>query len=389
MAGWVYLSGSVISLAAVALALQATLPQIAPVFQLIGDAADRSDCAENAVLLGCLLIGLTTVINSVGVRLMARINNVGVMAELIGVTVLIALLAAKIRRGPSVLFDLQGRGEGRPGGYLGPFLAAALMASYVFTDSTRPAPWPKRPRTRRRAPWAILQALAAAGLTGALLMLLWHPRGQRSRSSRAGQDQRRPALSGQGRARAQTGRVPAPRGDLRRVRLCLAVHAGIGPADVCDGPRQQPAVRSLAGSRAAVVEGADRPVCRRRRIGGGHTGREHQFAQRDRDALLGRDRLGKPGLLTRHHAALGCATASWRPSQLLPLSAAIPTVTAVNRRPSSGASLFFAGPMGIARQRDRGRLGAVPRHQHRLASRRDLWLRVPGAGSRRRSRRSA
>ncbi len=40
MAGWVYLSGSVISLAAVALALQATLPQIAPVFQLIGDPAE-------------------------------------------------------------------------------------------------------------------------------------------------------------------------------------------------------------------------------------------------------------------------------------------------------------------------------------------------------------
>ena len=41
MAGWVYLCGSVISLAAVALALQATLPQIAPAFQLIGDPADR------------------------------------------------------------------------------------------------------------------------------------------------------------------------------------------------------------------------------------------------------------------------------------------------------------------------------------------------------------
>ena len=52
MAGWVYLCGSVISLAAVALALQATLPQIAPAFQLIGDAADRSDSAKNAVLAG-------------------------------------------------------------------------------------------------------------------------------------------------------------------------------------------------------------------------------------------------------------------------------------------------------------------------------------------------
>ena len=34
MAGWVYLFGSIISLAAVALALQATLPQITPAFQL-------------------------------------------------------------------------------------------------------------------------------------------------------------------------------------------------------------------------------------------------------------------------------------------------------------------------------------------------------------------
>ena len=60
MAGWVYLFCSIISLAAVALALQATLPQIAPMFQMIGDATIRSDSAKNAVLLGCVLIVLTT-----------------------------------------------------------------------------------------------------------------------------------------------------------------------------------------------------------------------------------------------------------------------------------------------------------------------------------------
>ena len=171
MAGWVYLSGSVISLAAVALALQATLPQIAPVFQLIGDAGDRSDSAANAVLLGCLLIGLTTVINAIGVRLMARINNVGVMAELIGVTVLIGLLAFNIRRTPAVLFDGQGHGSGQPGGYLGPFLAAALMASYVmYGFDTAGTLAEETDEPRRRAPRAMLQALAAAGLSGGLLI---------------------------------------------------------------------------------------------------------------------------------------------------------------------------------------------------------------------------
>jgi len=172
IAGWVYLCGSVISLAAVALALQATLPQIAPMFQLIGDSADRSDGARNAVLLGCLLIALTTLINSVGIRLLARINNIGVIAELLGVTLLIGLLAASIRRGPAVLFATQGRGDGQALGYLCPFLAAALMASSVlYGFDTAGALAEETDEPRRRAPREILQAICAAALAGGLLIL--------------------------------------------------------------------------------------------------------------------------------------------------------------------------------------------------------------------------
>jgi urea carboxylase system permease len=171
IAGWIYLCASVMSLAAVALALQATLPQIAPVFQLIGSASVQADSARNAVVLGCILIGLTTLINSLGVRLMARINNVGVIAELVGVTVFIVLLGANARRGPSILLDTQGRGAGQPGGYLGPFLAAALIASYVFYGfDTAGTLAEETSEPRRRAPWAILQALSAAALAGGLLM---------------------------------------------------------------------------------------------------------------------------------------------------------------------------------------------------------------------------
>jgi urea carboxylase system permease len=172
MAGWVYLCGAVISLAAVALALQATLPQIAPVFQLVGDPADRASAAANAVLLGCVLIAVSTLINSVGVRLLARINNVGVIAELLGVAILIVLLAVRIRRGPAILFDSMGKGHDGAFGYLGPFLAAALMASYVmYGFDTAGALAEETGEPRRRAPWAILQALAAAALAGGLLIL--------------------------------------------------------------------------------------------------------------------------------------------------------------------------------------------------------------------------
>lgn len=171
MTGWVYLACAVISLAAVALALQASLPQIAPVFQVFGDGTDESDRARNAVLLGCVLIGVSTLINAVGVKLMARINNVGVFTELIGAVLLIVLLFVKARRGPEILLQSQGRSAGGPTGYLGPFLAASIMASYVmYGFDTAGTLAEETDEPRRRAPWAIVRALAAAGAIGGLLI---------------------------------------------------------------------------------------------------------------------------------------------------------------------------------------------------------------------------
>jgi urea carboxylase system permease len=172
MTGWTYLACSVVSLAAVALALQATLPQLSPVFQLVGDGASPTDRASNAVILGCALIALTTVINAVGVRLMARINNLGVFTELIGVVLLVVLLFSRARRGPEILSDTQGRAGTGILGCLGPFLAAAVMPSYVMYGFDTAGTLAEETRDpRRRAPWAIVQALGAAGVAGALLIV--------------------------------------------------------------------------------------------------------------------------------------------------------------------------------------------------------------------------
>jgi urea carboxylase system permease len=174
MTGWVYIANLIITIAAVALAVQVTLPQITPHCQVIGNVINPTDRdkALNAVLLGCVLIGFTTLINSVGVGLLAKINNVGVVTELAGVVLLIVFFLAHIRRGPGVVLDTHGRGTGQPSGYLGPFLAAALMASYVmygFDTAGSLAEETKDPR--RKAPWAILQALTAAAVAGTFLML--------------------------------------------------------------------------------------------------------------------------------------------------------------------------------------------------------------------------
>ena len=172
LTGWVYLACQILSLAAVALALQNTLPQISTVFQWFGDGSQPVDQAKNAVLLGCALIALTTIINAVGVRLMAIVNNVGVAAELTGVVLLIVLLGLNAKRGPAILLETQGRGDGGQTGWLSAFLAASVMASYVlYGFDTAGTLAEETSNPRRRAPRAILRALAAAGVAGALLIV--------------------------------------------------------------------------------------------------------------------------------------------------------------------------------------------------------------------------
>jgi urea carboxylase system permease len=165
MTGWVYLASYVVSLAAVVLALQTTLPQIAPWSAVLANPT------HNAVLLGCLLSGFTTVVNAVGVRLMARINNVGVFTELAGASLLVVLLALFARRGPAVVLDTLDRGS-QPGGYLGALLAAALMASFVmYGFDTAGSLAEETLLPRRKVPRAILQALVASAVLGALLLV--------------------------------------------------------------------------------------------------------------------------------------------------------------------------------------------------------------------------
>jgi urea carboxylase system permease len=161
----------------VAVAYQIVAPQIWSGFQIIGGTADiglvsTPDGAKNALLLAAGLVVFTTVINMVGVKTMARINNFGVAAELVGVTLLIILLAAHIRRSPAVIFDTFGLGAGYPWGYFGAFLVAGLMSAYVmYGFDTAGSLAEETLDPRKNAPPGILRALIAAGVAGFLVIL--------------------------------------------------------------------------------------------------------------------------------------------------------------------------------------------------------------------------
>jgi urea carboxylase system permease len=167
------LTASIVTITAVVLAYQLALPQIWSGFQLVGDAADPNDAAVNAAILGGLLIVFTTVVNAIGVKLMARINSAGVFIELIAAVLIIVLLAINIVNPPSVLFDTGGLGEGMPGGYFGVFLVAALASAYVmYGFDTASSLGEETVDPRRTAPAAILRAVVASFVIGGLILLL-------------------------------------------------------------------------------------------------------------------------------------------------------------------------------------------------------------------------
>ena len=174
LAGWMMLIGCVVALAAAAIALQIVLPSVWSGFQLVGgDTAVTSPTgATNAVLLGTLLIVFTTIVNVVGVKVVARINDVGVAAELVGVVVLIAGLAIFAVRGPQVVVH-NVAADGSAGIGAGAFLASALAAAYVFYGFDTAASVSEETRNARRsAPRGVLRALLISG-TGALIVVLF------------------------------------------------------------------------------------------------------------------------------------------------------------------------------------------------------------------------
>jgi urea carboxylase system permease len=172
--GWVMIIGQILTVAAAAIALQAVLPSIWSGFQIVGGSgADPSlvsqTGAQNAILLGCLLLVVTTLVNVAGIRQVAMSSSVGVSIEIVGIVALVGILFFLPERGPSVVMSNTGW-EGT--GYFGAFLASSLMAAYVmvgFDSAGELAEETHAPR--RTTPRTILRALVTSGIGGALLIL--------------------------------------------------------------------------------------------------------------------------------------------------------------------------------------------------------------------------
>ena len=171
-AGWFMLIGYIVSVAAIAISMQAVLPAIWSGFQLIGTDSSMTSVSgsTNAIILGSITILICGVISSFGVTKMAAITRVGVSCEIAGVVALIVVLFMHTQRGPAVVMQTNGV-EGH-GSYAWPFLASMLMAAYVFYGFDSAAELSEETTNpRATAPKSIVNCMLVSALGGGLVIL--------------------------------------------------------------------------------------------------------------------------------------------------------------------------------------------------------------------------
>jgi urea carboxylase system permease len=172
LAGFALTLALIVSTAGVGLALQFVLPTIWSGFWLYGDGSGPYDAATNGVILGTIGIALATVVNSLGNRVAAFINNLGVSIELIAAVFLILFFFASAQRGPQIVTQDVGRGAENALGLPGALLMALLLGCYIMWGfDTAGSLGEETVNPRKKSPQAIIRALAASGIGGALLML--------------------------------------------------------------------------------------------------------------------------------------------------------------------------------------------------------------------------
>lgn len=162
MNGWVYLVAQIATIASV----DFTVPPV--IATLVG-----LNPSDTRVLIGIALavLVLTTVINIVGVKLLAIINNIGVVAELAGMLLLGSILLFFHAHHP-VSFINNTAGTEVNGTYLGTFFAAMLMSLFVVYGFDTAGTLAEETHNPSRAvPRALLIALLGSFVIGGLFLL--------------------------------------------------------------------------------------------------------------------------------------------------------------------------------------------------------------------------
>jgi amino acid transporter len=165
-AGWIYLWAGALTVAAVV----ATLPlALIPMIDNLGIHSIQMNPADltNQKWIAGITLVVITMLNIFGVRLVALINNTGVLFEILGLFVFAIILAAfNHHHSVGVIFH-----TGGPSFNASNFLVAMFMGLFViygFDTASTLAEESHEPR--KKAPQAVLASIAAAGVIGGVFI---------------------------------------------------------------------------------------------------------------------------------------------------------------------------------------------------------------------------
>jgi amino acid transporter len=163
-AGWIYLWAGALTVAAVVATLPLTL---IPMFNEIGIHMDPASLTNQKWIAVITLI-VITLLNIFGVRVVALINNTGVLFELLGLFVFAIILAVfHNNQGVGVAFE-----TGGPAFNASNFLVAMFMGLFViYGFDTASTLSEETNDPRRAAPRAVLASIATAFVIG--FVFLW------------------------------------------------------------------------------------------------------------------------------------------------------------------------------------------------------------------------
>jgi amino acid transporter len=165
--GWIYLFAGVLTVAAVV----ATVPLVLiPLINNVFGASIGTDFGTERNVAALVLLS-TTLLSIFGVRLVAIVNNTGVVFEILGMVVFALILVIVYHhQSVSVLADTSYLGSGF-GTQAGTFLAAMFMSLFViygFDTASTLAEETKNPR--REAPRAVIASIIGAAIIGAIFL---------------------------------------------------------------------------------------------------------------------------------------------------------------------------------------------------------------------------
>jgi urea carboxylase system permease len=164
--GWIYLFAGILTVTAV----DVTVPIVLiPLLNNLGWAIPNDQ--SHQVIVGALVLISTTLLNIYGVRLVAIVNNTGVVFEILGMVVFaLVLLLFYHHQSASVIFDTTALTAGGANLY-GTFFAAMFMSLFViygFDTASTLAEETRNPRSE--APKAVLASILGAFVIGAIFL---------------------------------------------------------------------------------------------------------------------------------------------------------------------------------------------------------------------------